>query len=459
MLWWSVQQLKSRKPEARIAAAGKLAASGDPEAIEALAEAASDAEPSVRRAVTLALGSFHHDTVVIPLSSLLNDQAPEVREAAATALGNAHAQCAERPLIASLKDASTEVRRAAAKALEKLGWQPKNSEERAIHSIATGRFMQAAQEGDHAFMPLLAALKSDSYQQRKAAVEALSRLEDPRALRPLVGALKDPDSHVRVSVVEALSRLGNAEAIDALIMALKDEFVPVRTAVAEVLGRIGGAKALAPLSVALRDKAWDVRRAAVDGLGRTGDPRAVEPLLPLLTDKDPDVRMTALRALGTLGDLRAVPGLIVTLTDEVRSIRDSAQSSLHRMDPNWDGSDAAQTVITELEAAHRSRDYWVRQAASDVLARIAAARSRCDQPEEAAATAAIASAPRTVQLLVGLLRDQDRDFRLAAAEALGRLGDARVAMALGTARQDIDGWVQLAANNAWEEIQRRVERK
>lgn len=459
MLWWFVQQLKSRKPESRIAAAEKLALSGDVGAIEALAEAAADPEVSVRRAITLALGAFRHDSVMIPLTSLLNDFAPEVREAAAKSLGQAHAQCAERPLVAALKDSSTEVRKAAAHALNLLGWEPQTSEERAVHSIATGKFMQATQEGDKAFMPLVAALKSDSYQQRKAAVEALSRLEDPRALRPLVSALKDPDSHVRVSVVEALSRLGNPEAIDALILGLKDEFVPVRTAAAEVLGRIGGDKAITPLTVALRDKSWDVRRAAVEALGKTGDPRAVDPLLPLLKDKDPDVRLTALRALTALADPRAVPGFIVTLTDEVRSIREAAMTTLQRLEPNWDSGEAAQSVMADLETAHRSRDYWVRQAAADVLSRISAARARFQQPEETAATAAMASAPRTVQILVGLLRDPDRDFRLAAAEALGRMGDARVAIALGSARQDIDPWVQASANQAWEEIQQRVDRK
>ena len=459
MLWWFIQQLKSRKPEARIAAAEKLAASGKPEAIDALAEAAADPEIAVRRAVTSALGAFRHDSVAIPLTGLLNDLAPEVREAAALALGQAHAQCAERPLIAALKDPSTEVRKAAARALDQLGWQPQTSDERAVQSIATGKFMQATQEGDHAFLPLVAALKSDSYQQRKAAVDALSRLEDPRALRPLVSALRDPDSHVRVSVVEALSRLGNPEAIDALIMALKDEFVPVRATAAEVLGKIGGSKALTPLTVALRDKSWDVRRSAVEALGKSNDPRAVDPLLPLLRDKDPDVRLTALRSLTCLADLRAVPGLIVLLTDEVRSIRNAALSTLQRLEPNWDAGEGAQGVISELEAAHRSRDYWVRQAAADVLARIAAARGRFEQPEETAATAAMASAPRTVQILVKLLRDSDRDFRLAAAEALGRLGDARVAIALGSARQDIDPWVQASANHSWEEIQRRVDRR
>ena len=148
MLWWFIQQLKSRKPEARIAAAEKLAASGKPEAINALAEAAADPEITVRRAVTLALGAFRHDSVAIPLTGLLNDLAPEVREAAALALGQAHALCAERPLIAALKDTNTEVRKAAARALYQLGWQPQTSDERAVHSIATGKFMQATQDAD-----------------------------------------------------------------------------------------------------------------------------------------------------------------------------------------------------------------------------------------------------------------------------------------------------------------------
>ena len=226
MIWWCLQQLKSKKPEGRIAAIEKLAASGRPEVIDSLSGAAGDPVPSVRRAVAKALGKFQDDRTVIPLTSLLNDMAPEVREAAALALGKGKVQCAERPLISALKDPNTEVRRAAAKALDLLGWQPQSSEERAMHSIAIGRFMQAAQEGETAFLPLMAALKGDTYSQRKAAVEALSRIEDARSLKPLLNALKDPDSHVRVSAVDALGRLGNPESIDAIIQALKDEFFP-----------------------------------------------------------------------------------------------------------------------------------------------------------------------------------------------------------------------------------------
>jgi HEAT repeat protein len=454
MIWWSIQQLKARKPESRIAAAEKLAASEKPEAIEALAEAANDPEASVRQAITVALGRFKDERVVIPLTGLLNDMAPEVRAAAATALGDIDAKCAEKPLISSLKDQNDKVRQAAAKALDKLGWQPQSSEERAVHSIAIGRYMQAAQEGETAFFPLVSVLKGDTYHQRKAAIEALSRLDDSRSLRPLISALKDSDSHVRVSAIEAIGRQASPEAIDALIVALKDEFPPARTAAAEALGRSGGAKALVPLTVALRDKSWDVRRAAVEALGRLGDARALEPLVALFKDKDPDVRMATVRALSTLKDPRAIPALIVTLTDDQRQVREAALDALQRLDPQWDRSDAAQQVIPELENAHRSREYWVRQAASDVLARIAQARSD-SQALEGEPNTVLVEAPVVVQLLAGLLRDGDRDFRLAAAEALGRLGDHRTSKVLEEAREDIDPWVKHAAERAYEEMQER----
>ena len=71
------------------------------------------------------------------------------------------------------------------------------------------------------------------------------------------------------------------------------------------------------------------------------------------------------------------------------------------------------------------------------------------------ANAVLVGAPVVVQLLAGLLRDGDRDFRLAAAEALGRLGDPRTTRILGEACQDIDPWVRHAAGKASEEIQER----
>ena len=196
-----------------------------------------------------------------------------------------------------------------------------------------------------------------------------------------------------------------------------------------------------------------MRRAAVEALGRLGDARALEPLIALFKDKDPDVRMATVRALSTLKDPRAIPALIVILTDDQRQARDAALGALQRLDPQWDRSDAAQQVIPELENAHRSREYWVRQAASEVLVRIAQARNDSRSLEDNDSNGVLVEAPLVVQLLAGLLRDGDRDFRLAAAESLGRLGDPRTTRVLNEARQDIDPWVKSAAERAYEEVQ------
>ncbi|MBM3847580.1 MAG: HEAT repeat domain-containing protein [Verrucomicrobia bacterium] len=458
MIWWCLQQLKSRKPEARAAAIGKLALSRSLEILDPIAGASSDPEVIVRKAVATALGFFQDDRIVIPLTALLNDLSPEVREAAARGLGEAKLQCAERALISALKDPNSDVRLAAAKALDRMGWQPQCSEERAMHSIATGKFMQAAQEGETAFVPLVAALKGDTYSQRKAAIEALSRIEDARALRPLLHSLKDPDSHVRVSAVEALGRLGNPEAIDALVQAMKDEFSPVRAAAADVLGRMGGPKALVPLTVGLRDKSWEVRRASVESLGRLGDLRAIEPMVALLKDKDPDVRLTTVRTLGVLKSPEGIAPLVTALADEQRTVRETAAGVLIKIDPKWETTDEAQKAIPDLEAAHRSREYWVRLAADEALKRIAAARTTSGNLEPGGPVVA-SETTEIIRLMLELLRDPDRDFRLAAAEALGRTGDTRVALALGPSLQDIDPWVSQAAQAACDEIQQRSAQK
>ncbi|HAM70205.1 MAG TPA: hypothetical protein DCM86_00995, partial [Verrucomicrobiales bacterium] len=83
MNWWSSHQLKSKKPEARIAAVQKLASSQKPEVIATLGEMVSDTDPGVRQAVAAALGTFKDEKVVMPLSMLLRDFAPETRIAAA----------------------------------------------------------------------------------------------------------------------------------------------------------------------------------------------------------------------------------------------------------------------------------------------------------------------------------------------------------------------------------------
>jgi HEAT repeat protein len=220
-----------------------------------------------------------------------------------------------------------------------------------------------------------------------------------------------------------------------------------------VLGRIGGTKVFMPLTVALRDKCWDTRRAAIEALGKQGDARAIDSLVPMLKDKDADVRLSTVRALETLKDERAIPALVLTLTDEQKTVRMAAAHALHKISPRWDETEMAHSVIPELETANRSREYWVKQAATEVLTRLAQARQALDV--EHGTTHVVMSEASPLNLILSkLMEDPDRDFRLAAVESLGRLTNAHSREMLQAAQQDIDPWVRQAAEIALETFER-----
>jgi HEAT repeat protein len=82
------------------------------------------------------------------------------------------------------------------------------------------------------------------------------------------------------------------------------------------------------------------------------------------------------------------------------------------------------------------------------------------EPEVAAlpdAQSPVSSTPEkrlklAVSLLVATLCDEDRDLRQAAAEALGRLGDARAQSPLMRAMADVDAGVRHAAELAMKSL-------
>src|SRR5688500_2961405 len=60
---------------------------------------------------------------------------------------------------------------------------------------------------------LIARLKDENAEVRRAAANSLGRLEDTRAVPGLIAAMKDPEPHVRASVAEALGQLEDNRAI------------------------------------------------------------------------------------------------------------------------------------------------------------------------------------------------------------------------------------------------------
>ena len=317
-------------------------------AVEPLSAALKDEEWDVRQAAARALGKIKDPRAVKPLIAALKDEKWDVRQAAAEALGEIGAPAVE-PLIAALKGENKDVRQAAAAMLGRLGWQPGRDETAGWYWMVKGDWHNCVALGSPAVKPLIAALKDENSDVRKAAAEALGKIGDARAVEPLIAALKDRYSDVRQAASEALGKIG-APAVEPLIAALKDK--DVRASATEALVKIG-APAVEPLIAALKDENKNVRQAAAAMLVRLGwqpgrdeaagwywmvkgdwhncvalGSPAVKPLIAALKDAGWSVREAAAKALGEIKDPRAVEPLIAALKDESSSVRRAAAEAL-----------------------------------------------------------------------------------------------------------------------------------
>jgi len=372
MLWWTLQQLKSSKWEARAEAARKLGAAKEKKAVPALIEFLSDENKEVRKAVIEALGTIAHPAAAEPLSStlaslparakerksnvdkkeelaeyeslaaalgaigtpaagsvikVLGAREQEPRRWAACALGLIKDPQAIDPLAERLDDARSDVRKAAAHALGCIGHQ-------------------------RALEPLINTLAHKDPETRRAAADALGAIKSPEAVPQLGRALNDPAEAVQLAAIDALKTIGGLQAAvalrsgfdagkksvrDASGAALKSmHFVPSnaaeRATVATFVGDFAaavreGTAAIPPLSEAMRSKDAATRRLAADALGSLRSAEGLAPLLQALKDHDSQVQSSAARALATIGS-PAVEGLTDALGSPDASVQREAARAL-----------------------------------------------------------------------------------------------------------------------------------
>jgi HEAT repeat protein len=195
-----------------------------------------------------------------------------------------------------------------------------------------------------------------------------------------------------------------------------------------------------------------VRRGAAGALGKCKDAAAVDTLIVALKDPDNDVREAAISSLGKIGDRRAIGPLVLALVDIDSNVRRVANITLQRLNPNWPASEEALQVVPELRAALDFGDSAVRYAATSVLGRMGKLSQR--QPGDTDGTTVLTAVGqkrrKVFNVFVELLKDPDRDVRLASVQSLGKLGDPRAASALMTAMSDADEAVRRAAAEAVE---------
>jgi HEAT repeat protein len=77
-------------------------------------------------------------------------------------------------------------------------------------------------QGTRATGVLTRAMRSDSADVRKLAMEGLGKIADPASLSDVRRGLEDPDGRVRSLAAVALNRLGAPDSLDALLATLDD---------------------------------------------------------------------------------------------------------------------------------------------------------------------------------------------------------------------------------------------
>ncbi len=215
--------------------------------------------------------------------------------------------------------------------------------------------------------PLTAALKDADAFVRRAAVEAISRRQDPSDTALLLEALRDPDDNVRLEAMYAVKdRLAPDTRRDALVKACADSDEVVRRKAIGALAELADERDTPLLLDALKDRDSGVRLEAIYAVKQRLSPEMHDALIDACSDADENVRRKAFEAIVELDDERDVPVLLKALKDSDSSVRLEAIYALGRR--SRPGSSSGLNGL--LSEAMRDEDARVRQAAVALFGRL-----------------------------------------------------------------------------------------
>jgi len=167
--------------------------------------------------------------------------------------------------------------------------------------------------------------------------------------------------------------------------------------------------------------------------------------------KDAKVRGGAAEALGELKDARAVEPLIGALKDRYTDVRKAAAEALGKI-----GAPAVELLIAALK--DKRMDRYVHEAAAEALGKsgdaraieplIAALKDEDTDVRRYATKSLGEIGIPAVELLIAALKDEDRVVRRGAVKTLGELKDARAVEPLIAVLKDKNKYVREAAAEA-----------
>jgi HEAT repeat protein len=284
-----------------------------------------------------------------------------------------------------------------------LGWLEGPAVERALTRLlgkpkARKEVIEAlVRHGSEVVELLIEQLDSEDLETKQASIMALGRIGDNRSVPHLVRILGQ-NGGLTIVVAGALAKIGDRQAFDALLEMIGHPDAAVRQSIIASINSLGHPEMAKRAVEILRDPNPFKRESAVKIAGYFGYDECVELLLECCKDPEESVRRAAIEHLPYLDDKRVLPVLVDALGKEAPRIRAAAAQALAQIESR----DAYPHLIKALEDA----DPWVRYYGARSIGR----HGYHD----------------AIELLARLAQqDKAQQVRIAAMEALGRIGGAR----------------------------------
>jgi beta-lactamase regulating signal transducer with metallopeptidase domain len=213
---------------------------------------------------------------------------------------------------------------------------------------------------DSSLVPaLIARLRDEDAEVRRATADALGRIQDGRAINPLVAALNDEDDEVRVAALHALSNFDRgvpAAPIRALLLSDDPE---TKSTALQMLGDMKDRTSIPAVTRLALDSDEEVRWAALEALEEMDAPIPEGLVGQVLEDRSDELRQLGLRIAADRRMVMLVPRIVAMLEDPVSDVREQAAEALTEM--------KTEASHRALRAAITHRDPKVRRIAVSYL--------------------------------------------------------------------------------------------
>jgi len=366
-----------------------------------------------------------------PYISLLGDTKEQLRSKVLTIIQSKSGIGALAQAIDRMKDADVSMRRGIAALIRAIGSPMAieklipylSSDDRDLKNHAMNLIGDLG--GARATIHLMPLLKSSDWWVRKRAVEAICKIKDPSSADPLIELLiTEKDPKIKITIIQTLGQLGGHKAARVILPSITDSDMIVRQMVVEALENLADETIVPEIINFMRDAEVNVRRAGVEVLSKLKNAKGSETLLKCIQDSDWWVREIATDALAVMN----VPGVsfkvieLFGVPDE--NIRRAAIEYFVRV-PDIQAFDPLVGMLKDA-------DWWVREKAVVALGKLKDERAiphilllSDDHDVRWVVPAALGDigGGKAVEYLSDFLDDPERNVRMEALKALGRIND------------------------------------